>query len=364
MSILKLTPACKDYLWGGTKLITDYGKRYDGACLAETWELSGHPDGPSVLASGPDAGKTLAEYLAAHPGALGEHGRKFAELPVLIKLIDAAKDLSIQVHPDDAYARAHEGQNGKTEMWYVLSAEPDAFLYCGFSRDISRDELARRIADNTLPEVLRRVNVKAGDTVFIPAGTIHAICRGIVVAEVQQSSNVTYRVCDYGRLGPDGKPRALHIAQALDVTRRTASLMPDSAATRFMNSGKEPKPRGWLRPMDSSKGRADSSVPQQTHSSARMRFRLFSDIPANAAIVPGASFAMRSTQKSSGCIPSCFAASAIVFPDRWAYSMQLEAVRRMESQSLPDFVSSRAIFCCSAGFSHSVRRMEISSIAS
>ena len=224
MSILKLAPACKDYLWGGTKLITDYGKRYDGARLAETWELSGHPDGPSVLTSGPDAGKTLAEYLAAHPGALGEHGRKFAELPVLIKLIDAAKDLSIQVHPDDAYARAHEGQNGKTEMWYVLSAEPDAFLYCGFSRDISRDELKRRIADNTLPEVLRRVNVKAGDTVFIPAGTIHAICRGIVVAEVQQSSNVTYRVCDYGRLGPDGKPRALHIAQALDVTRRTAGV--------------------------------------------------------------------------------------------------------------------------------------------
>ena len=222
MSILKLAPACKDYLWGGTKLITDYGKRYDGARLAETWDLSGHPDGPSVLASGPDAGKTLAEYLAAHPGALGEHGRKFAELPVLIKLIDAAKDLSIQVHPDDAYARAHEGQNGKTEMWYVLSAAPDAFLYCGFSRDISRDELKRRIADNTLPEVLRRVNVKAGDTVFIPAGTIHAICRGIVVAEVQQSSNVTYRVCDYGRLGPDGKPRALHIAQALDVTRRIA----------------------------------------------------------------------------------------------------------------------------------------------
>ena len=109
-------------------------------------------------------------------------------------------------------------------MWYVLSAEPDAFLYCGFSRDISRDELKRRIADNTLSEVLRRVNVKAGDTVFIPAGTIHAICRGIVVAEVQQSSNVTYRVCDYGRLAPDGKPRALHIAQALDVTRRTVGV--------------------------------------------------------------------------------------------------------------------------------------------
>ena len=228
MPILKLLPACKDYLWGGTRLINDYGKRYDGARLAETWELSCHPDGPSVLADGPDAGETLAAYLAAHPAALGERGRKFAEFPVLIKLIDAARDLSIQVHPDDTYARAHEGQNGKTEMWYVLSAAPDAFLYCGFARDISRDELARRIADNTLPEVLRRVNVRAGDTVFIPAGTIHAICRGIVVAEVQQSSNVTYRVCDYGRLGADGRPRALHIAQALDVTRRTAGVsVPD-----------------------------------------------------------------------------------------------------------------------------------------
>jgi len=224
MSILKLLPACKDYLWGGTKLITDYGKRYEGTRLAETWELSCHPDGPSVLASGLDAGKTLADYLAAHPEALGELGRKFAEFPVLIKLIDAARDLSIQVHPNDAYARAHEGQNGKTEMWYVLSAAPDAFLYCGFARDISKEEFERRIADNTLPEVLRRVGVKAGDTVFIPAGTIHAICRGIVVAEVQQSSNVTYRVCDYGRLGADGRPRALHIAQALDVTRRTAGV--------------------------------------------------------------------------------------------------------------------------------------------
>lgn len=224
MAILRLLPACKDHLWGGTKLITDYGKRYDGARLAETWELSCHPDGPSVLAEGLNAGETLTAYLAAHPEAAGEHGRKFTDFPVLIKLIDAARDLSIQVHPDDAYARAHEGQNGKTEMWYVLSAAPDAFLYCGFARDISRDELVRRIADNTLPEVLRRVNVKAGDTVFIPAGTIHAICRGIVVAEVQQSSNVTYRVCDYGRLGADGKPRALHIAQALDVTRRTAGV--------------------------------------------------------------------------------------------------------------------------------------------
>lgn len=228
MPILRLVPACKDYLWGGTKLITEYGKRGNGHRIAETWELSCHPDGLSVLANGPDAGKTLREYLAAHPEALGENGRRFAEFPVLIKLIDAAKDLSIQVHPDDAYALAHEGQNGKTEMWYVLSAEPGAFLYCGLKRELSREELARRIADNTLLDVLRRVEVKAGDVIFIPAGTIHAICHGVVVAEVQQSSNVTYRVYDYGRLDADGKPRTLHIAQALDVARRTAGVpVPD-----------------------------------------------------------------------------------------------------------------------------------------
>lgn len=224
MSILKLTPACKEYLWGGTKLITDYGKQYTGERLAETWELSCHPDGPSVIAEGADAGRTLADYLAAHPEALGKRGQCSAGFPILIKLIDAAEDLSVQVHPDDAYARAREGQNGKTEMWYILSAEPDSFLYCGFERDVSEEELARCIADNTLLETLHRMEVRAGDVVFVPAGTIHAIRRGIMVAEVQQSSSVTYRVCDYGRLGADGKPRALHIAQALDVTRRSSGV--------------------------------------------------------------------------------------------------------------------------------------------
>lgn len=219
MPILKLAPACKDYLWGGIRLKEEYHKRFDGPRLAETWELSCHPDGLSLVAEGPMAGQTLARCLAEHPEWLGENGRRSGQFPVLIKLIDAAKDLSIQVHPDDAYARLHEGQNGKTEMWHVLEAEPGAFLYCGFDHEIAREEFVRRIGDNTLPEVLRRIPVKKGDTVFIPAGTIHAICRGIVVAEVQQSSNVTYRVCDYGRLGADGKPRALHVAQALDVTR-------------------------------------------------------------------------------------------------------------------------------------------------
>ena len=229
MSILKLTPACKDYLWGGTKLITDYGKRYDGARLAETWELSGHPDGPSVLASGPDAGKTLAEYLAAHPGALGEHGRKFAELPVLIKLIDAKEPLSIQVHPSDEYALRVEGEYGKTEMWVIVDCDPGAFLYFGVNRPVSKEEFRQRIENNTVLEVLNKVEVHPGDVFFIQSGTIHAIGAGILICEIQQNSNCTYRVYDYDRRGADGKPRPLHIDKALDV----CTLEPSDTASHL-----------------------------------------------------------------------------------------------------------------------------------
>ena len=160
-----------------------------------------------------------ADYLAAHPGALGEHGRKFAELPVLIKLIDAAKDLSIQVHPDDDYARAHEGQNGKTEMWYIVDCEPGATLIYGFKHAISKEEFEQRIADNTLLEVCNQVPVHKGDVFFIASGTLHAIGKGIIICEIQQNSNTTYRVYDYGRVGKDGKPRELHVKKAIDVTK-------------------------------------------------------------------------------------------------------------------------------------------------
>ena len=215
MSAFPLTPACKDYLWGGNKLRTEYGVKSNLEPLAEAWVLSCHPDGPSVL---PD-GTTLPDYLAAHPEAAGTHCKKFENFPVLVKLIDAKDNLSIQVHPSDAYALEHEGQYGKTEMWVVLEAEPDAFLYYGFREPITEEEFAERIRNNTLPEVLNAVPVKKGDVFFIPSGTLHAICKGIVIAEIQQNSNVTYRVYDYGRIGADGKPRALHIDQALKVTR-------------------------------------------------------------------------------------------------------------------------------------------------
>ena len=220
MSILKLKPACKDYLWGGDRLRTDFGVESDLHPLAEAWVLSCHPDGPSTIVNGPYAGKTLAEYIEAEgKGVLGSDCAPFAMFPVLTKLIDAKGDLSIQVHPSDEYALEHEHQYGKTEMWYIVDCEPGAYLYYGFDHEISGEEFARRIQDNTLTEVLNAAPVHKGDVFFIPSGTLHAICHGIVIAEIQQNSNVTYRVYDYGRVGADGKPRALHIQQALAVTK-------------------------------------------------------------------------------------------------------------------------------------------------
>lgn len=221
MPLLKLTPACKDYLWGGDRLKREYNKLYDGSVLAETWELSCHPDGPSVIANGPYQGKTLQQYIEAEGReVLGLHCRRFREFPILIKFIDAKDNLSIQVHPDNHYALEREGQYGKTEMWYVMDAGENAYLYYGFKREISREEFERRIQEDTLLEVLNAIPVQKGDILFIESGTIHAIGKDILIAEIQQNSNVTYRVYDYGRVGKDGKKRDLHIEKALDVTRR------------------------------------------------------------------------------------------------------------------------------------------------
>lgn len=221
MSILKLKPACKDYLWGGHRLVDEYNVEYDGDILAEAWELSCHPDGPSMIVNGPHAGKTLQEYLdTVGMEALGTHCRRFREFPILTKFIDARDNLSIQVHPSNGFALQNEGQYGKTEMWYVLDAEEGAFLYYGFKRRITRKEFARRIEQNTLLDVLNAVPVKKGDVLFIESGTLHAIGKGILIAEIQQNSNVTYRVYDYGRVGKDGKKRDLHIEKALAVTSR------------------------------------------------------------------------------------------------------------------------------------------------
>ncbi len=225
MGILKLIPSCKDYLWGGRRLMDEYGIPSDKDILAEAWVLSCHPDGPSVIANGVNQGKTLSEYIEAKGNqVLGTHCRRFRDFPILVKFIDAKQNLSVQVHPGNRYALSQEHQYGKTEMWYVMDAEPDAFLYYGFKQEISREEFARRIQEDTLLDVLNAVPVQKGDVLFIESGTIHAIGAGILIAEIQQNSNVTYRVYDYGRVGKDGKKRDLHIEKALAVTNRVPIL--------------------------------------------------------------------------------------------------------------------------------------------
>lgn len=222
MSILKLAPSYKDYIWGGQKLIKDFGKHYDGSILAESWELSCHPDGPCYIINGKYEGKTLSEYININGNnVLGTNCKRFLDFPILIKFIDAKDNLSIQVHPDNQYALEYEGQYGKTEMWYIVDCDEGSCLYYGFKKEIDKNEFSQRIENNTLIEVLNEVPVKKGDVFFIEAGTLHAIGKGIVIAEIQQNSNVTYRIYDYDRIGLDGKKRELHVKQALDVTCRT-----------------------------------------------------------------------------------------------------------------------------------------------
>lgn len=219
MAVFKLAPAFKDYIWGGTKLRDVYGKDCDFEKIAESWELSCHKDGNSIVADGDDKGLTLSQYIEKHgKGILGVNCDKFENFPILIKLIDAKDNLSVQVHPDNEYAMRVEGEYGKTEMWYIVDCDEGATLLYGFDKEISKEEFAQRIADNTLLEVTNAVPVKKGDVFFIEAGTLHAIGKGILIAEIQQNSNTTYRIYDYGRVGNDGKPRELHVEKAKDVT--------------------------------------------------------------------------------------------------------------------------------------------------
>ena len=221
MTPFELIPPIKDYIWGGTKLREEFGKVSSLDRLAESWELSCHKDGMSIVRDGEFAGQSLADVIRNNPEILG--GGRTA-LPVLVKLIDAKNDLSVQVHPDDAYAQANEGDNGKTEMWYIVDCEPGAELIYGFARDITKEEFRRAIGENTLLDCVNRVPVKKGDVFFITPGTLHAIGKGILIAEIQQNSNVTYRVYDYGRLGADGKPRELHVDKAVEVTKTERSV--------------------------------------------------------------------------------------------------------------------------------------------
>lgn len=223
MEPMLLKPVGKDYLWGGTRLKEEYNKDIDMTPLAETWECSTHPDGQSIVASGKFKGKTLAEVIKAHPEYLGTKYKDKGELPIMVKLIDAEKKLSVQVHPDDRYALEHENQRGKTEMWYVLDAEPDARLIYGFAHPVNKEILKKAIENDNISKHLKKVNVNKGDVFFIPPGTVHAIGKGIVIAEIQQNSNVTYRVYDYNRKDKNGQKRELHFDKAIDVLDMSVS---------------------------------------------------------------------------------------------------------------------------------------------
>ena len=272
MAIGKIHPACKQYLWGGEKLIREYGISSQNTPLAEAWVLSAHSDGDSrisfsegelcsegkessegeVCSEGKESsegesfseeessseGESFAEYLKSHPEAAGSLGKAFPFFPTLIKLIDAKKALSIQVHPDDSFALSREGQYGKTEMWIVLEREEGAFLYFGFQKDYTEEEIRRAIEEENFPSLLCKVMVEPGDVFFIPAGTVHAIGAGILLAEVQQNSNLTYRVYDYGRKDAQGNTRELHVEKALEVmNRKQLSAYRQEA---FKKQGKKP----------------------------------------------------------------------------------------------------------------------------
>lgn len=213
MKIEKLYPACKSIIWGGEKLKKYYGKETELSPLAETWELSLHEAGKSTLSDG----RPLSEV--AEKSDFGANCEGFPFFPVLVKFIDANAKLSIQVHPEDDFALKNENSLGKTEMWYIVSADEGAGIYLGFNRDITPDEFENAIKNQTLTDYLNFIPVKAGECYFIPAGTIHAICEGCLICEIQQNSNITYRVYDYGRKDKDGNERELHVEKAIQVTK-------------------------------------------------------------------------------------------------------------------------------------------------
>lgn len=222
-----LKPSAKDYLWGGNRLNDEFAKGIEMSPLAETWECSTHPDGPSFVASGELSGKSLADVLQEYPEFLGTHPKTKGELPILIKFIDAKKNLSVQVHPTDEYAVKNEsGQLGKTEMWYVLDASKDASLIYGLHTTTEKAVFREAIEQGTVERYLQKVPVKKDDVFFIEAGTVHAIGAGALIAEIQENSNLTYRLYDYDRVDKNGNKRQLHVDKALDVANLTGMTEP------------------------------------------------------------------------------------------------------------------------------------------
>ena len=220
-----LTPAAKDYLWGGSRLNDEFRLGIPVSPFAEAWVCSTHPDGESCA-----EGVPLSEMLREHPDWLGTHPLSLTEgkpvLPVLIKLIDAKSDASVQVHPDDDYAGRVEHSLGKTEMWYVLSAKAGAELVYGFSQNMTKEKISAALENGTISDYLNHVPVEKNDLFFIEAGTVHALGAGCLIAEIQESSNVTYRLYDYDRTDKNGQKRELHVQRAMDVMNLQSSACP------------------------------------------------------------------------------------------------------------------------------------------
>ncbi len=216
---LQLRPVYKDYLWGGDRIGRVFGRAVPPGLVAESWEVADRPEGMSVVENGALAGSTLHTLMRGLDlDLVGRRGRGLEVMPLLIKLIDARQTLSVQVHPDNAGAARHGGEP-KTEMWYILAADPGAFVYSGLRSGVTPETFSRAVAEQTVEALLNKVPVRAGDAVYIPGGRVHAIGAGCLLLECQQNSNTTYRIYDYGRVGADGKTRELHLEQALKVMR-------------------------------------------------------------------------------------------------------------------------------------------------
>lgn len=218
MQAFLLKSPVKDYIWGGDALKLRWGKQADGN-IAESWEFSLYKGMESVAVTGEYAGKNLREIQEKSPEVFGDKVKEFPLFPLLIKLIDAKRDLSVQVHPTDFYALTHAAELGKTEMWYIAEATEDAAIYYGFERETTREEVEKRIRNGTVCEILRKIPVRCGDCFFVKAGTVHAILAGVTVFEVQENSNLTYRLYDYDRRDADGNLRELHVEKALEVMK-------------------------------------------------------------------------------------------------------------------------------------------------
>ena len=213
---IKLNPVFKEIIWGGNRLKYEYNKKSDLNNIAESWELTVRPDGMNTINGGEFDGYSLQDYIKENGNSVVSNVEQ-PFFPLLIKFIDAQDNLSVQVHPDDAYGLSNANSLGKTEMWYIIDAKPGAQLVYGLKPNVTSEEFKQAIIDGRVEEKLNYVNVKKGDVFFIPSGLVHAIGSGILLAEIQQNSNITYRVYDYNRVGKDGKPRELHVNDALNV---------------------------------------------------------------------------------------------------------------------------------------------------